>query len=364
MVEEKPKPKGKTTVVRPPVNSSRAELAGVGGEPRSASPRGATDVGAGGQVPSSPSAHRSFSPSTPSPFVAVGKNATAKDVRQVVHLQTMQPAGFIPGKVPLATLAVSPDGQYLAGLERLQRTTIEVYSFKTGKSARQLKAASRRWTWVDSRRFQARLVTLRNNPGSILEVWNLTDGKLLTTRADPVAIKRSRLALSPGRRFLALFAQDKLGSAGKIVLHDLAQLREAGTIRVAPPEPPGAFQCFGLAFSPDGTELAGLFGDDMRFRLRTWTMDDGSAKIDHPLPASVQRAWTETVAAPVRPIDWWPKRKGWLLFGTALIRYKTGTEVTHLPPPQGPQTAALACCPRGSAGQLRSREWPTPGSSR
>jgi hypothetical protein len=336
VVVEKPKPVIQAPVVPPPAPARVPATpweAGPDPLPKAlqmaAVPAGKVPLPVGAQV---------HFPRTPSPFVAIGKNGSTKDVRLLVNLQTMKPAGAIPGKVPLTALAVSPDGQYLAGINRIQGTNIEVYSFKTGMAARQFNAASK-VDWVDFATSQ-RLVTIRSNPGRIVEVWNLSKSNPLTARADPIPFKRSRLALSPGRRYLAMFDQDPAGGPGKILLYDLAQLREAGTIRVAPPEPPGAFQqCYGLAFSPDGTELAALFGDVVNFRLRTWAMDSGSVRINHQLPASVQRAWREAVASAVRPVEWWPKRKGWLLFGTVLIHYKTGSEVTHLPAPPGPQAA-------------------------
>ncbi len=66
-------------------------------------------------------------PSTPSPFVAIGKNAFDNDVRQVWDLSTRKMVGSFKGQLGFddKTIALSPDGAYLAGKPTF-RKTIEV----------------------------------------------------------------------------------------------------------------------------------------------------------------------------------------------------------------------------------------------
>ena len=269
-------------------------------------------------------------PTTPSPFAAVGKNFFAKDVRQVLDLRTMQAAGSIPGRLRLIHTAMSPDGLSLAGVDSQQRNLVEVISFKTGQLAHRLTAASQ-VDWLD---FAAsnRLVVVHNIPSKTVEVWDLAKGTPLAARTSPVLIFKMALAMSPGRRYLALFSPGLVGQPVKIYLFDLVQLREAGEILVPLPPQGGLFQCLGLAFSPDGAELAALLGEGAEFRLRTWEMDKGSARVNHSIAdAAVRQALAKAGAGAVLPVTWWPDRKGWLLFGTSLINYQTGAEVVSLP---------------------------------
>jgi hypothetical protein len=271
-------------------------------------------------------------PRTLSLFAAVGRNSFPQDERQLVDLATMKPAGTIAGQLLWDKATLSPDGQFLAGVRRLQRNMVEVYSFKTGKLVQQFTAGSS-VDWVDFAASE-RLVTVRNQPGKIVELWSLKKGKLLATRADSIAFHPNFVAVSPGRRYLALFGQHP-GNQSKISIYDLVELQEAGEILV-PRTEPFALRCQGLAFSSDGVELAGLFEGKNKFDLRTWSMDKGEAKVNHALPDNVPQARTRAFGGGVLPLQWWPERKGWLLYGNSLIQYDTGAEVAEIPWATGP----------------------------
>ena len=75
-------------------------------------------------------------PTTPGGFVAIGKNAFDKDVRQVWDLATKSQVAALKGQLGFddKTLAQSPDGAYLAGKATFRRV-VEVRSTRTGRIA-------------------------------------------------------------------------------------------------------------------------------------------------------------------------------------------------------------------------------------
>src|SRR5206468_3742222 len=86
----------------------------------------------------------------------------------------------------------------------------------------------------------------------------------------------------------------------------------------------------GLAFSEDGGELAALVEDTfVGWRVVTWDFQKRAVKADHPVPKGDFHGEFFYREGP--PIEWLPGRKGWVLFGQAVIDYQTGGQRATLP---------------------------------
>ncbi len=85
-----------------------------------------------------------------------------------------------------------------------------------------------------------------------------------------------------------------------------------------------------MAFSPDGTELAGLFFEAPGGHLVVWDLAKGEVVVEHGLlggPTFKTPGWSDAGA---RPIDWLPDGSAWLIAGHALVNRKDGRWVWNL----------------------------------
>jgi WD40 repeat protein len=260
-------------------------------------------------------------PSTPSPFVAIGKNAFDNDVRQIWDLSTRKVVGTFKGQIGFddKTVALSPDGAYLAGKPTF-RKTVEVRQTRNGRVAQSFDIDSPFLDFVD---FAAgdRLVFGRLGDRK-LQVCDIKSGDkvadlTLTREAD-----REALAFSPGRAYLAAAS----GNDGTLRVYDLATGKEAG--EAPTPKTNGQnVRCSGLAFSPDGAELAGLFEHFGTYRLVCWDAAEGKMLADFDLGKEIQKPPFYNA----RGIDWFPDKSAWLVMGHAIVDRAAGKKVWDLP---------------------------------
>lgn len=255
-------------------------------------------------------------PNTPSPFVVVGKNMSNKDTREVWNLATGSKTGTIKGpQITGRTVGFSPDGNFIAWFRHEGGGGgIEVYDVKAKKS---LGAVP-----VDSNQFNVaqvclptskRLVGLSNVHRGIL-TWKLPSGELewqikLGQNGQP----EPRFAFSPGGRFLAVVA-DFLTKA--IDIYDLDNGQKAGAIEFVDRGP----DLLGMAFSNDGSELAGAYGtpfSEKSERIVIWNVADGSIRDDFELPNPDQRS--HDMLNSKTSIQWFPDGRRLLLNGMYVV---------------------------------------------
>jgi hypothetical protein len=86
-------------------------------------------------------------------------------------------------------------------------------------------------------------------------------------------------------------------------------------------------RCFGLCFSPDGTELAGLFEYFGEYRIVCWSVADGKTLANLDLGKEIQRP---TFYAS-KGIDWFPDKSALLVLGYAIVDRASGKKVWTLP---------------------------------
>ncbi len=260
-------------------------------------------------------------PTTPSPFVVLGKNFFDNDSRQVWNLATKTLVGTFRGKLGLddKTLALSPDGAYLAG-KQTHGNSVEVRASKNGRVARSFDLDGPFLDFIDfaagDRLVHGRLADAK------LRVGDIKSGDKVCELAMAGKAERQGVALSPGRNYLAAASW----SDGMLRVYDLADgklVAEGPTPRVN-----GLVaRCSGLSYSPDGSELAGLFEHFGTYRVVAWKADDGKTAADFDLGKDIQRPNFYDAEG----IAWFPDGSAWLVLGHAIVDRQAGKKVWTLP---------------------------------
>lgn len=262
-------------------------------------------------------------PTTASPFVSVGKNRGDDNVREVWDLRTRRRAGRLPGKIDLdeKLMALSPDGQSLAGKAGFKNSA-QVWSIATGRPLLQVDLGNASPDVFD---FAGpdRLV-VGSTRGKVLEVWDIKAGQKLHSLQIPSPFDRDAVAISPGARYLAATFKDDT----MLRVYDLETGQVAGE-ETLPKEGPFGWTGQGMAFSPDGSELAAVLESFGKVRILCWNVADGSIAADFRFDdqSGVKRAF----GYEDRGIQWIPGLNAWLLFGESVIDRKTGQKVHTFP---------------------------------
>ena len=267
-----------------------------------------------------------------SPFVALGQNKNPTDVRQVFDLRTKKPAGMIRGKGDVSADAkISPDGQYflteLKGGPPTQTRSVVVWSFKTGQAVQTIEASPTP-AFLSMLGFASgnRAITSRYiGPGDLISLWDVETGKLDRELLAPPSFAKEGVAISPGGRYLALISIEP-----HLVVFDLTTGKKAGELAIANP---GHVE--GLTFSPDGTELAGVFAPGTDTKVLAWDVAKGEMVVDHLIKGMVKLNTPGGVNTPGHTIEWLPDGSAWLLYGHTLVDRANGRIVWTFRPADG-----------------------------
>ena len=260
-------------------------------------------------------------PSTPGPFVAIGKNFFDNDVRQVWDVSTRKLVGTFKGQLGLddKTLALSGDGAYLAGKPN-SRKTVEVRATRNGRMVQSFDVDSPFVDFIDFASHDR--VLFGRLQDKKLQVCDIKSGDKVCDVALVREADKDAVALSPGRAYLAVASWHD----GTLRVYDLANGQVVG--EAPTPKKNGQnVRCFGMGFSADGTELAGLFEYFGAYRVVCWNVLDGKMLADFDLGKEIQRP---TFYAS-RGIDWFPDKSALLVLGYAIVDRSTGKKVWTLP---------------------------------
>jgi hypothetical protein len=271
-------------------------------------------------------------PAASSPFVAIGSNRGAADERQVWNLQTGEMTGKVVGQISSTQHPVlSPDGEHLAYLSPARKGTIEIWAPASGKMVTALVGAHQTTDLIEfagpDKLLFARLA-LRQMSVKVFDVaTGIQEREFQTAR--PMG-GRDSIAISPGGAYLALAERENL-DVYEIKTGTLVGQR---SFTKANALAPGA--CHGLSFSPDGSELAGLFFGTNGAQLICWDAIKGDLVSENAVPKAQPDALTLT-AYRGHVIDWLGDRRGWLLFGYTLVDRGNSGSATFLaePPANG-----------------------------
>ncbi|MEX0712007.1 MAG: hypothetical protein WD278_06635 [Pirellulales bacterium] len=237
------------------------------------------------------------------PFVAVGK--------QVWNLETVEAVGKFGGNSPAdAMRAVAPDGKHYAAGNKGETPWIEVGSCETGARVHLLPF---RRTHIELQFLEFAgagwLVSSARALGDQrLQLWDISSGKLIKEfRTEEFDSKKA--ALSHDGKYLA--AATRLG----VIVYDVQKGKVAARMAPAAVRPGRRVaDVDGLAFSPDGQELAMLTDHGKRI-----VCFNGRAELvfEHDLSLDGTEGWFPFYRGPA--IEWEPGGRGWLLNGRWLF---------------------------------------------
>lgn len=261
-------------------------------------------------------------PSSPSPFVAIGKNAFDNDVRQVWDLSTRKLVGSFKGQIGFddKTVALSPDGAYLAGKPTF-RKTVEVRATKNGRVVQSFDVDS---PFVDFVDFAAgdRLVFGFLQDGRF-QVGDIKSGDKVADLTPAKQVDREGIAFSPGRAYMAA----AWWFDGRLRVYDLATGKQVGEAPTPKAKNRQNYRVSGLAYSPDGAELAGLFESFGTYRIVCWDAANGKMLADFDLGKEIGKPAFYNAAG----IGWFPDKSAWLVLGHAVVDRAAGKKVWDLP---------------------------------
>jgi len=226
---------------------------------------------------------KSLVPSRPSPFIAIiDENVFGPSSWSLLNLNTGGVTPAFAAKLKLEGPMLSPDGQYLAGRMRAeggQPSALEIWSMKQGKQLHRLLSGDTNWPPVPLG-FAAgdQIVSVTHvqfKPK--LQAWDLKTGNRVWEVDLPKMIETKNSALSPGGKFIAIVHENKLGLIETAKGETVAKL----DLPEAAEKAPFGSQPKGVAFSPDGLELAAYCDHGGSARLLIWDLASGQVIADH-----------------------------------------------------------------------------------
>ena len=252
------------------------------------------------------------------PFVAlVGGGGSDGGVR-VFDLRTGKPSAEVAGEFRIQKpVALSPDGRYLAGAAHgVRGSTAAVIDLKGGKVVHEFPAGRFNVEWLGFAGPDRLLVTARDRDTGVT-VYDLKTGNPGKT----LSIGRpAGRVVSPGGAYLAV------GSDAGVRVFRLETGDEVGTLK--PSEAAPGHSCQGLAFSPDGKQLAGLFGFTDH-KVSVWSLVDGKLARTVTPDKSGPRGGSDN------KLEWAADGSAWLLFNEVVTDPETGKPLWRVPAARG-----------------------------
>uniref|UniRef100_A0A7C2JY06 WD40 repeat domain-containing protein n=1 Tax=Schlesneria paludicola TaxID=360056 RepID=A0A7C2JY06_9PLAN len=272
-------------------------------------------------------------PATYSPFVILGTNEDAKAGREVWNLATGEKVHTFKGQRVNTTqpVALSPDGQMLAWFDF---RSVTVYDLAGKKLLGELPSGSGDDTFNIARLdlpTSQRLVAMSFVDRG-LKVWSLPDGNLRhATRVGDKFSYPAKSAYSPGGKYVALEAHFLDHT---IQVHEVDTGEVVGTITAQ--KIGNAYgDLHGLAFSPDGSQLAAVFestaGEGIT-QVAIWNVAEGTQAANHvTVPGIMHRVKNVRETAGVQ---WYADGKKLLVHGVTILDAATGAGLYEMQKPE------------------------------
>lgn len=260
-------------------------------------------------------------PTAPSVFVAVGGNGNRSGSRQIWDLASRKRVGALRGEIRIEQpFALSPDGALFAAKTGGFDRGFAAFDTKTSRLIAVCKADQPFADFID---FVGPEWLITGECGKpLFQVWNLKTQQVALTITPPERVAKEAAVLSPGRKYLAMV------SGSKLLVYDVSNGKLVGDANVPKHNNNFELRCEGLAFSPDGKELAGVF-DAFGAHVVCWDVGTSqiTAKYDYDDKSGLKFSLDHKVGA----IDWLGDKSGWLLYGQFMVERQTGQKIYTIP---------------------------------
>ena len=266
-------------------------------------------------------------PVVPSQFVAVGTNAQKKDNREIWNLGTGEKAGTIAGLgVETYHGALSPDGRYYAAQAGFISKSLGVYDVEEKKPLGD----------IDMSGMRGGLTTIAIPKPNLLvaigwdaHIWELPSGRELhKIELGWQGWNRTLPVFSPGGRYMAQTRREH--SSEEIWIHELDTAQVVGKLSMPSYDIGWGLTIDGMAFSPDGKELAATVNGWSCSKVLIWNVADG-ALVDHmTFPKKLKEVVTNAPRE-ATPLSWFPGNKRLLAFEHAIVDRDMGTVIWQIP---------------------------------
>jgi hypothetical protein len=270
-------------------------------------------------LPSTPAAVPVVFPATTaSRVLLMGSTPTGPQV-EVWDLTRMRRFSHFAGRLPVETpMTLSPDGVYVAG--RAQGgTAVQVFT-NSGAPVRIFPGNAPAYLAFAT---GTRLVIGRAaGEGRRYEQVDLAGGGPLPTIEVTHPVEADGEALSPGGRYLALLGNDRVS------IYELSSGTLAGEIRLRPLSPAEREGLLvGLAFSPDGRQLAFLRSKKDEILVTRHDLVQNQPQGGVVLGADEVKKLGAARSMPGERLQWLPGRNAWMVHGTLCVEQASGRRV-------------------------------------
>ena len=258
-------------------------------------------------------------PTAPSFFVALGRNTRETDVREVYDIRTRQKFGRIGGfRGTGGTSALSPDGKFFAVSNNYSKG-IYVWDVAEKKPKGTLPLPGTSSASVLNFAGPNRIAAAAGSR-SPLQTWSLPDGNPQRTISLPGDYVPASVAFSHGGKYVAVYSRDSKNPAIHII--DLDSGETAGVVSVPKQGRFSAPDCHALMFSPDGEEIAGLFDESSEGDfLYDFNLQDGQLDFEYKFEDRLRFTWGRASST---PIQWFPHKQRWLIYGNLIVDRNVG----------------------------------------
>lgn len=275
-------------------------------------------------------------PDCPSSFVALGSNNTNREIREVRDLRTNRKLGAVrAAQIPAGLTALSPDGLHFAAWG-FGQSNIDVWDIKTERPKGRLKSEGDSYPRLLMFAGNDRLIAAGNNPDLLR--WSIPAGQPEAKIALPQISRDRAGGLSPGGRFLALAGEETKSLFIRVL--DLTTGENAGEISLTGFDG-GLPRCFGIAFSPDGEEIAALYDSTRASSIFVFHTASGKLAEHIRFDGNLQKAVNANNSTGVHSLEWFPSRDRLFVFGQGVVDRTAGKVVWVMPGDQQPGKPAL-----------------------
>ncbi len=252
-----------------------------------------------------------------SPYVMVGNNEDPKSQRDLWNLSTGKKEGKLNGINFHSSYktSLSPDGHYFAFGG--SGDGISVFDVQKNKLAVAIPVKGLEFNLGSLALVPGDRLVALSSVHDRMRVWQIPQGDLLhDIDLGKQFAYPEKTAYSPGGKYVAVESEFLKGWT---TVYDLTTGKSVGELQVARGGNGGYTQFFQLAFSADGSQLAGLWdasGSSSASQIVIWNMADGLAEKIQVSPGIKEKYNPDSQAV---GLQWFPDGRKFLVHGLAVV---------------------------------------------